>query len=53
MNNYLIELQTICREIYRASGVTYSEVAEKQIELYSKQGFANLPICMAKTHVLF
>ncbi|XP_019155612.1 PREDICTED: formate--tetrahydrofolate ligase [Ipomoea nil] len=38
---------------YGANGVEYSEQAEKQIEMYSKQGFSNLPICMAKTQYSF
>ncbi|WOL00465.1 formate--tetrahydrofolate ligase [Canna indica] len=38
---------------YGASGVEYSEQSEKQIEMYSKQGFSNLPICMAKTQYSF
>lgn len=29
------------------------EQAEKQIEMYSKQGFSHLPICMAKTQYSF
>ncbi|KAL3637981.1 hypothetical protein CASFOL_018429 [Castilleja foliolosa] len=33
---------------YGASGVEYSEQVEKQIEMYSKQGFSGLPICMSK-----
>ncbi|PKA49594.1 Formate--tetrahydrofolate ligase [Apostasia shenzhenica] len=38
---------------YGAAGVEYSEQAEKQIEVYSKQGFSDLPICMAKTQYSF
>ncbi|KAM1055206.1 hypothetical protein FF1_028791 [Malus domestica] len=38
---------------YGASSVEYSEQAEKQIEMYSKQGFSGLPICMAKTQYSF
>lgn len=38
---------------YGASSVEYSDQAEKQIELYSKQGFSGLPICMAKTQYSF
>ncbi|XP_020268887.1 formate--tetrahydrofolate ligase [Asparagus officinalis] len=38
---------------YGASDVEYSEQAEKQIEMYTKQGFSNLPICMAKTQYSF
>ncbi|CAL9218403.1 unnamed protein product [Arabidopsis halleri] len=38
---------------YGASGVEYSEQAEKQIEMYTQQGFSNLPICMSKTQYSF
>ncbi|KAI3995622.1 hypothetical protein MKX01_023367 [Papaver californicum] len=38
---------------YGACGVKYSEQAEKQIEMYNKQGFSGLPICMAKTQYSF
>ncbi|KAG6529397.1 formate--tetrahydrofolate ligase-like [Zingiber officinale] len=38
---------------YGASGVEYSEQADKQIEMYTKQGFSGLPICMAKTQYSF
>ncbi|KAJ8480462.1 hypothetical protein OPV22_024189 [Ensete ventricosum] len=38
---------------YGASGVEYSEQAEKQIKMYTKQGFSGLPICMAKTQYSF
>jgi len=45
------KIETICREIYGAGNVTYSEEAEKKIELYTRRGYSNLPICMAKTHL--
>nr|ABK24913.1 unknown [Picea sitchensis] len=38
---------------YGAAGVEYSEQAEKQIEVYTRQGFSGLPICMAKTQYSF
>ncbi|KAI3461049.1 hypothetical protein Pfo_017712 [Paulownia fortunei] len=38
---------------YGASGVEYSEQAEKQIEMHGKQGFSGLPICMAKMQYSF
>ncbi|KAM0952858.1 putative formate--tetrahydrofolate ligase [Dioscorea sansibarensis] len=38
---------------YGAGGVDYLEQAEKQIEMYTNQGFSNLPICMAKTQYSF
>lgn len=38
---------------YGASGVEYSEQAEKKIEMYTRKGFSGLPICMAKTPYSF
>ncbi|KAK4780632.1 hypothetical protein SAY87_016738 [Trapa incisa] len=46
------KIEAIARS-YGAAGVEYSEQAEKQIELYSRQGFLGLPICMAKTQYSF
>jgi formyltetrahydrofolate synthetase len=45
------KIETIAKEIYGAATVTYSEMAEKQIASYTENGFDNLPICMAKTHL--
>jgi formyltetrahydrofolate synthetase len=45
------KIETIAREMYGADGVEYSEKAEKQIDLYTRNGFDDLPICMAKTHL--
>jgi formyltetrahydrofolate synthetase len=45
------KIETICREIYGADGVEYSPEAETKIALYTKLGFDNLPLCMAKTHL--
>jgi formyltetrahydrofolate synthetase len=45
------KIETIVREMYGGSGVEYSAEAEKKIELYTRQGFDKLPMCMAKTHL--
>jgi formyltetrahydrofolate synthetase len=45
------KIETICREVYGADGVEYSPEAERKIELYTKLGFDELPMCMAKTHL--
>jgi formyltetrahydrofolate synthetase len=45
------KIETICREIYGADGVEYSPEAENKIETYTRLGFDNLPLCMAKTHL--
>jgi len=45
------KIECIVREMYGGAGVEYSAEAEKKIELYTRQGFDKLPICMAKTHL--
>ena len=47
------KIDIICKEIYHADGVDYSPEADAKIVLYTKLGFANLPLCMAKTHLSF
>lgn len=75
------KIETICKEVYRASGISISgerlqmylevshrcmfakkltpfstpnaEQAQKKIDRYKAQGYNNLPICMAKTHLSF
>jgi len=44
------KIETIASEIYGADGVDYAPEAEAKVELYTRQGFGALPICMAKTH---
>ena len=43
------KIEKIVREIYGGAGVEYSPEAEKKVELYTRQGFDKLPMCMAKT----
>lgn len=45
------KIETICKDIYGADGVDYLPEAEAKIELYTRLGFDNLPLCMAKTHL--
>ena len=45
------KIETICKEIYGADGVEYTPEAEKKIETYTRLGFDNLPLCMARTHL--
>ncbi|KAK0822179.1 tetrahydrofolate synthase, partial [Friedmanniomyces endolithicus] len=35
--------------MYGADKVEFSELAQKKVDIYTKQGFSNLPICIAKT----
>ena len=43
------KIETIAAEIYGADGVDYSDTALAQIKKYEKQGYADIPVCMAKT----
>lgn len=45
------KIEIICKEMYSAAAVTYEPLAEKQIKSYEENGFGNLPMCMAKTHL--
>lgn len=45
------KIETIATKIYGATSVTYTPLANKQIEQFNKAGFDKLPICMAKTHL--
>lgn len=42
-------LEAIAQKMYGAAGVEFSELAQKKIDTYTKQGYGNLPICVAKT----
>jgi formate--tetrahydrofolate ligase len=43
------KIEILAREIYGASGVSYTTRAERDIASYTDLGFAGLPLCMAKT----
>ncbi len=45
------KIETIATKIYGADGVSYEPFADQQIAAYEANGFGNLPICMAKTHL--
>ena len=47
------KIETLAKEIYRADGVEYSELAKEKIELYKNMGKDDLPICVAKTQSSF
>ena len=42
-------IEAIGKQMYGADKVEFSEVAQKKVDTYTKQGFGNLPICIAKT----
>lgn len=42
-------INAIAQKMYGAASVSFSEEAQKKIDTYARQGFGNLPICIAKT----
>jgi len=47
------KITTICKEIYGAGNVEFSSLAKTQMKAMKKNGWDNLPICMAKTQYSF
>ena len=47
------KIEKIVKKIYHGDGVVYTDDAKKQIAKLTEDGFANLPICMAKTQYSF
>ncbi len=45
------KIYKIATEMYGAKGVDYTDSAKKDLRLIKKIGYANLPICMAKTQM--
>ena len=45
------KIEKIATQVYGADGVEYLPAAEAKVDLYTKLGYGNLPICMAKTHL--
>jgi len=45
------KIRTIAQRIYGADDIELLPEAVTKIERYKRQGFAHLPICMAKTHL--
>ncbi len=47
------KIEAIATEMYGAGSVTYSQQANRQIRMFERDGFGDLPICVAKTHLSF
>uniref|UniRef100_A0A7N5P9A4 formate--tetrahydrofolate ligase n=1 Tax=Ailuropoda melanoleuca TaxID=9646 RepID=A0A7N5P9A4_AILME len=45
------KIRTIAQAVYGARDIELSPEAQSKIDRYTQQGFGNLPICMAKTHL--
>ena len=47
------KIEKVATKIYGAKGVIFEEKAQKEIERIEKLGYANLPVCIAKTQYSF
>jgi len=45
------KIRTIAQKIYGAKDIELSPEAKEKVALFESQGFGQLPICMAKTHL--
>jgi len=47
------KIEKLVIDYYGGAKVEYTEQADRLIDLYTRQGYDKLPICMAKTHLSF
>jgi len=47
------KMEAIAKKVYRASGLTLTAEAAKQVRNLTKLGYGDLPVCMAKTQYSF
>jgi formate--tetrahydrofolate ligase len=45
------KIHTVATRVYGADGVDYTPQAARQIDTYERNGFGDLPVCIAKTHL--
>jgi formate--tetrahydrofolate ligase len=45
------KIETVATKVYGADGVDYDLTASRQLDRYERNGFGNLPVCIAKTHL--
>jgi formate--tetrahydrofolate ligase len=47
------KVEAICKKVYEADGVQFTDEAKRQMADFEKNGWGDLPICMAKTQYSF
>ena len=48
-----VKIEKLARNVYGADGVDFSKEAERMLRKLQKEGFANAPVCVAKTQYSF
>ena len=49
----LKKVETIAKEIYGANGIEFDDIVKEEVRVIEKSGFANFPVCIAKTQYSF
>ena len=52
-DNLWNKIEKIAKEIYRASKITADEKVKEQLNIFEKNGYGKLPVCIAKTQYSF
>ena len=47
------KIESVCKKIYGAENVEFSDEAKKEISIINKLGYNNYPVCIAKTQYSF
>lgn len=47
------KVEAVCKKIYHADSIDFSDKAKRQIQQYEELGYNDLPICIAKTQYSF
>ncbi|MES2702447.1 MAG: formate--tetrahydrofolate ligase [Bacteroidota bacterium] len=47
------KIEKVCTKIYRAGKVTFAPLVQTKMKSYAKNGWGNLPVCIAKTQYSF
>ncbi|MEV4647418.1 formate--tetrahydrofolate ligase [Saccharopolyspora sp. NPDC049357] len=45
------KIETIATKVYGADGVSYAPAAARSLDSYEANGYGDLPVCIAKTHL--
>ncbi|RKT86310.1 formate--tetrahydrofolate ligase [Saccharopolyspora antimicrobica] len=45
------KIETVATKVYGADGVSYLPAAARSLDAYEANGYGNLPVCIAKTHL--
>lgn len=45
------KIRTVAKQVYGAEDVSFTAMANKQLNGYEENGFGRLPVCIAKTHL--